>query len=53
MLKKKNLSSANIEKSIDHLKLPIDDLPDESISEYLEDVCNFIGDFLKESSFFE
>jgi len=35
------------EKSIDFYKIRMEDDEDESIQEYLEQACNFIGKFLK------
>lgn len=35
------------EKSIDYIKIPIDDSPEESIKDYIEDVCNFLDTNIK------
>jgi protein-tyrosine phosphatase len=35
------------EKSIDFIKIPIEDSPNESIETYLEDVCNFLDTNIK------
>ena len=34
------------EKTIDYIKVPIEDNPEESLSDYIEDVCNFLGIFI-------
>lgn len=41
-------SESDNTKTIDRLKIPFDDVPDESIAEYLEDICNFIDNNIKD-----
>lgn len=41
-------TDAKKEKTMEHIKIPFDDLPEESISEYLEDICNFIDSNIKD-----